>query len=55
MKKITSLAAWLTFGFIVYATLSPLSARPSLFVTETTVSVAIERFGAYASWGFCSA
>jgi VanZ family protein len=51
LKKITSLAAWILLGFIVYATLSPLNARPSLFTTETSVSVVIERFGAYAVLG----
>src|SRR6185437_8109012 len=51
LKKITSLAAWLLLGFIVYATLSPLNARPSLFTTETSMSVVIERFGAYAVLG----
>jgi VanZ family protein len=51
-KTFTSLAAWLILGFIVYATLSPLSARPSLFATETSVSVAIERMGAYGLLGF---
>jgi VanZ family protein len=51
LRKITSLAAWLILGFIVYATLSPLNERPSLFVTETSASVAIERFGAYGLMG----
>jgi VanZ family protein len=50
-KKITSLTAWLVLGFIVYATLSPLSARPSLVGTETSLSVVIERFGAYGLLG----
>jgi VanZ family protein len=52
LRKITSLAAWLLLGFIVYATLSPLSERPSLLATETSVSVVIERFGAYGVMGF---
>jgi VanZ family protein len=51
LRKITSLAAWLVLGFIVYATLSPLSERPSLLVTETSLSVVIERFGAYGLMG----
>jgi len=50
-KKIASLAAWLVLGFIVYATLSPLSERPSLFATETSLAVVIERFGAYGLLG----
>jgi VanZ family protein len=52
LKKITLLAAWLVLGFIVYATLSPLSERPSLFATETSLSVVIERFCAYGLLGF---
>jgi VanZ family protein len=51
LKNIFSLAAWLLLAFIVYATLSPLSARPSLVTAETTLSVAIERFGAYGLLG----
>jgi VanZ family protein len=51
LKKITSPAAWLVLVFIVYATLSPLSERPSLTATETSLSVVIERFGAYGLLG----
>jgi hypothetical protein len=46
LKTITPLAAWLMLGFIV-----PLRERPALFATETSVSVAIERFGAYGLMG----
>jgi VanZ family protein len=51
LKQFTALAAWIALGFIVYATLSPLSERPSLLVTETSLSVVIERFGAYGLMG----
>jgi VanZ family protein len=51
LKKITSPAAWLVLVFIVYATLSPLSERPSLTATETSLSVVIERFGGYGLLG----
>jgi VanZ family protein len=50
-EKIISLLAWLLLVFIMYATLSPLSSRPSLVVTETATWVAIERFGAYGLLG----
>jgi VanZ family protein len=50
-EKIISLVAWLLLVFIMYATLSPLSSRPSLVVTETATWVAIERFGAYGLLG----
>jgi hypothetical protein len=50
-QNITSLAAWLVLGFIVYATLSPLSTRPSMVATENSLSVVIERSGAYGLLG----
>jgi VanZ family protein len=50
-EKVISPAAWLLLVFIMYATLSPLSSRPSLVVTETATWVAIERFGAYGLLG----
>ena len=46
-----TVAAWLCFGFIVYATLSSQSARPQLTSTEPPLIVFIERFGAYAVLG----
>jgi len=54
LKKLTPIAAWfawLMLGFIVYATLSPLRERPSLLANETSLSVVIERFGAYGLMG----
>ena len=50
-QRLLTVAAWLCFGFIVYATLSSQSARPELTTTEPPLIVFIERFGAYAVLG----
>jgi VanZ family protein len=50
-QRLIAVAAWACLAFIVYATLSPLSARPELTSIETALVVFIERFGAYALLG----
>jgi VanZ family protein len=50
-RKLIAAAAWGCLIFIIYATLSSLSRRPELTANETDLSVAIERFGAYALLG----
>jgi len=51
LQKLTAVAAWACLGFIIYATLSPASARPELTTTEPALAVFIERFGAYGLLG----
>jgi VanZ family protein len=46
MTRLVTVAAWAVIGYIAYATLSPLSARPHLAGDPN-----IERFLAYASAG----
>jgi hypothetical protein len=45
VRKLITLAAWITFGFICFVTLSPIGLRPS------TGSVGPERFAAFALLG----
>jgi len=51
-QKFIVAAAWLLLGFITYATLSPIAARPTLFAP-----VGFEHFAAFAALGglFCLA
>jgi VanZ family protein len=45
IQKVSAIAGWLGFAFIVYATLSPLEARPVL------ADVQLEHFAAFACVG----
>ena len=47
--RLITAAAWACFAFIVFATLSPIWARP---VIAGGLFTAAERFGAYAVFGF---
>src|SRR5436190_23185741 len=51
-QKFVAAAAWLLLGFITYATLSPIAARPTLLAP-----VGFEHFAAFAALGalFCFA
>jgi VanZ family protein len=51
-QKLVAIAAWSFLGFVTYATLSPIAARPT-FPTFTS----IEHFAAFAALGglFCAA
>ncbi len=49
IQKVAKLAGWLALAFIVYATLSPIGARPSL------ASPHLERFAAFALMGLAFA
>ena len=48
-NRLIAAAAWACFAFIVFATLSPIWARP---VIAGGHFAAVERFGAYAVFGF---
>jgi VanZ family protein len=48
-NRLIAAAAWACFAFIVFATLSPIEARP---VIAGGLFTAVERFGAYAVFGF---
>jgi len=48
-NRLIAAAAWACFAFIVFATLSPIGSRP---VIAGGHFVAVERFGAYAVFGF---
>ena len=52
LQKFVAAAAWLLLGFITYATLSPIDARPRLLAP-----VGFEHFAAFAALGglFCLA
>lgn len=49
IQKISAATAWLTLAFILFATLSPISARPTL------TSPHLEHFAAFALAGFAFA
>jgi len=49
LNKLIVAGAWLCLAFIIYATLSPIAARPLIGGGFFTV---FERFGAYAVLGF---
>jgi hypothetical protein len=49
IQRISAVAAWLTLAFIVFATLSPVGARPSI------TSPHLEHFAAFALAGFAFA
>ena len=49
IQRIANIAGWLTLAFIVYATLSPIEARPGLTTPH------LEHFAAFALMGFAFA
>jgi len=49
IQRISAVAGWLSLVFIVYATLSPIDARPMLSVPH------LERFAAFALTGIALA
>jgi hypothetical protein len=49
LRKLVIAAAWSCLAFIIYATLSPIDARPVIAGGYFTI---LERFGAYAVLGF---
>lgn len=46
-RKIAAIAAWAILCFLAYATISPITARPTLHI-----AVSLERMAAFASVGF---
>jgi VanZ family protein len=52
MRSLISILAWVWFGFIAFATLSPPADRPELTLTEPALVVLMEHVGAFALLGF---